>query len=505
MKDKTNLKKHNKILIIAGDILVLFLLFLAVFLILIEHWAFSTWNNLAMEEIVYELTNPIGGTADEIMNGFYFQVLIPSLGITAAVGIAIIWISRHIPLKRIFAAASVCMIAGAVTVGWRTLDISTWLQERKTESYYIAENYVNPEKVSITFPGKKRNLIYIFLESMEMTYSDEEDGGAFAQNYIPELTELANEYEDFSGDSQTLNGGISTTGTSWTIAAMFAQTSGLPLKVDVDTNSYTFDHYFPKMTALGDILEQQGYNQTFLLGSPATFASRDVYFTDHGSYHIEDYDYMIENGRIPEGYKVWWGYEDRKLFQFAKEDLENLGNSDQPFNYTILTVDTHFPDGYVCDLCRDDFGDNQYANVIACSSRQVSDFVNWVQQQSWYENTTIVICGDHPTMDGDFCKNVPSSYQRKTYTCYINAAVTPEDPGRTRTFSVLDDFPTTLAALGVEIEGDRLGLGTNLFSSKDTLLERDGLDKVNSELRRNSRFMQELSDIDQDDLEEEDQ
>lgn len=128
--------------------------------------------------------------------------------------------------------------------------------------------------------------------------------------------------------------------------------------------------------------------------------------------------------------------------------------------------------------------------------------MEWVQEQSWYENTTIVICGDHPTMDGDFCQDVPSSYMRKTYICYINAAVTQENPERTRTFSVLDDFPTTIAALGAEIEGDRLGLGINLFSSEDTLIERDGLDKVNSEFRKNSRFMQELSDISQADLEE---
>ena len=36
---------------------------------------------------------------------------------------------------------------------------------------------------------------------------------------------------------------------------------------------------------------------------------------------------------------------------------------------------------------------------------------------------------------------------------------------KNRDFSTLDFFPTTLASLGVQIEGDRLGLGTNLFSN----------------------------------------
>ena len=35
-------------------------------------------------------------------------------------------------------------------------------------------------------------------------------------------------------------------------------------------------------------------------------------------------------------------------------------------------------------------------------------------------------------------------------------------------------FPTLLASIGVKIEGDRLGLGTNLFSGKPTLFEQNG-------------------------------
>ena len=33
----------------------------------------------------------------------------------------------------------------------------------------------------------------------------------------------------------------------------------------------------------------------------------------------------------------------------------------------------------------------------------------------------------------------------------------------------MDMFPTILASLGAQIEGDRLGIGTNLFSNKTML------------------------------------
>lgn len=36
----------------------------------------------------------------------------------------------------------------------------------------------------------------------------------------------------------------------------------------------------------------------------------------------------------------------------------------------MLMVDTHFTDGYVCDLCEDTY-EAQYSNVIECSNRHM--------------------------------------------------------------------------------------------------------------------------------------
>lgn len=57
-----------------------------------------------------------------------------------------------------------------------------------------------------------------------------------------------------------------------------------------------------------------------------------------------------------------------KMFTFAKEKLLSLSQGEEPFHLTMLTVDTHFEDGYVCESCTEEFGDNQYANVIAVSA-----------------------------------------------------------------------------------------------------------------------------------------
>ena len=52
----------------------------------------------------------------------------------------------------------------------------------------------------------------------------------------------------------------------------------------------------------------------------------------------------------------------------------------------------------------------------------------------------------------------------------------------------MDMFPTTLAAIGCTIEGDRLGLGTNLFSEKPTLAEEKGLDYLNEQIAKRSVY-----------------
>jgi phosphoglycerol transferase len=60
-----------------------------------------------------------------------------------------------------------------------------------------------------------------------------------------------------------------------------------------------------------------------------------------------------------------------------------------------------------------------------------------------------------------------------------------------RTWAPFDMFPTTLASIGVTFNGNRLALGTNMFSGEKTLLETDGFSKVNEELSNRSKFYNE--------------
>ena len=228
-----------------------------------------------------------------------------------------------------------------------------------------------------------------------------------------------------------------------------------------------------------------------MFGADADFGGLTAYFKTHGNFNIMDYKYAKESGAIPKDYNVWWGYEDEKLFAFAKEELTRLSNTGKPFNFTMETADTHRPDGYLEEGTPTPYP-NQYANVVAHSSTQVYDFVRWIQQQPFYENTTVVIIGDHISMESNFFKfyGFPKDYRRSQYNVILNPApgVATRDPQILiqRDYANFDMFPTILSSLGITFDGSRLGVGTDLFSGEKTLFEEKGFQYANRELMKRS-------------------
>lgn len=469
-------------------------------------WLANKYDHVSIDQFIYQMKSPATGAERSLLNSALVRVVLFGVLLTGAQIVLYLMMSGYFSkqfkdskkyvkfcthkvcrfITRKALPIAMCLLLVSACFFTFSLDVIGYVDSITTDSDLIERHYVDPYSVQLDFPETKRNLIYIFLESMEVTFSDTQAGGPIQSDYIEELTELARENINFSNDSG-VGGALSYTGTTWTAAAMVTQTSGMIVQVPLTAETYGGENeYMPGLVSIGEVLANAGYNQTLLVGSDAAFAGRDSYFAEHGNYHIVDTNSLKADGRLPEDYDEWWGYEDEKLFQFAKEEITELAKSDKPFNFTMLTCDTHFPDGYVCRLCQQDY-EEQYPNVLRCSARQVKSFIEWIQAQDFYKNTTIVLCGDHLTMDPNFLKDVNKEYIRTIYNCFINAPTDPVNE-KNRQFGTFDMFPTTLASIGVAIEGDRLGLGTNLFSDKETLTERYSFTILNAELQKNSDF-----------------
>ena len=472
-------------------LLIGFLLFFA------ARWYVSTYGNTGFDSILFTLTSDLGGVESDLVLSFLLKAALPAVVCAGAAAVAIFYQpkkrrGKYYPLSN-GTAGTVTTVVCLVLVGYAAVasGLHLYVYDMFHETAIYEESYVDPDTVEITFPEEKRNLIYIFLESMETTYFSEKEGGASYTNLIPELYALAEENINFS-QHEGVGGFRSVSGTTWTIGAMVGHTSGIPLKTPDDVkdwqNGYGTEGVFlPGVTSIMDILHDNGYYQSLMVGSVASFGGRKVYYQTHGADAIYELSTARKDGIVPGDYFEWWGIEDKYLFQYAKQELLEIARQDQPFAFTMLTVDTHHIGGYKCTYC-EEVHEEQYANVMSCSSRQVAEFVAWIQEQDFYENTTIVICGDHPSMDnGYFKRNVDELYTRRIYNCFINAAAEAEK-SKNREFTSLDMFPTTLAAMGCEIEGNRLGLGTNLFSGEKTLAEEMSFSRFDRKIAQKSEF-----------------
>ncbi len=455
-------------------------------------WYMDTFE-MDFEELLYTVLSPVGGTGQstvaDILSACLVPVLLLGLGYF---GVSVLlWgggRARHV-LRVIGAVLCIVGLLASCVFAMFAFRIPEYLEASRGTSELYERYYVDPDTVKITdLDGKPKNLIYIYLESMETTYASKEVGGEQPEiNYIPRLTALAEENISFS-DGEGLGGFHSIAGTSWTMGALMGTTSGVPFSLAVfggsSHNSLGKDGNFVNgLTALGDILETMGYRQEFLCGSDIRFAGRDTYFTQHGNYEIFDY-YSAYNAGYVDDF-VFWGLPDHVLYDIARAELTKLSSEDGPFNFTMLTVDTHHVGGYVCEVCGSEY-ETGLENVVSCADAQLGEFIDWCREQDFYEDTVIIVTGDHPRMDSQLVKN-SDILDRTIYNCYINSESDPKET-RNRVFTSLDLFPTTLAAMGYAIEGERLGLGTNLFSAMPTLAERQGYAWLEDQVSKRSDY-----------------
>lgn len=474
-----------------GLILLFVFLFLSIVILFADRWYIRTYGRINFDSILFTLTADLRGTSSTLMLQYILQGLLPAILVSGALIALALFLLAKKRVKRWVVMTAVSLVSvAAIVFSAFDAQLVQYLIYSSSDYPLYEQYYRDPKQTDITFPDRKRNLVYIVLESMETSFLSKEQGGGVEQNLIPELYELARNNTNFS-QNEGVGGFRPATGATWSIGSLVSQTSGVPLVPMVEQNETSEDRQFlPGLTTMMDILHENGYYQAFMLGSSAAFADTGLYYEVHGVDRIYDIYTARADGVVPSDYwDGWWGMEDYHLFDYARQELTRIAAQDQPFAFTLMTIDTHHVAGNPCPYCGSEYQE-QYDNVISCSSRQTAAFLQWLQEQPYYEDTAVVIVGDHCSMDkGYFDRNVDKDYVRRIYNCFINSSAHTTG-SKNREFTALDLFPTTLAAMGCTIEGDRLGLGTNLFSGLPTLAEQWGYANLNARLHSNKSYYQ---------------
>jgi len=470
-------------------------------LLLLTLWLFSLiwlkkeFGAVSLEQLMFFAQMPILESNPEVIKTFIVKVLLRSIGITSAICIVLFYFWRR---KRNFFRNSCCFLAGGyfliLAVSWFYLQVSDYLRRNSTGEVgtFYEENYVFPETVTIGEPEEKQNLILIYVESMEVTYSDV---NIFGEDYIAPLTQL-------SKDNLTLGRFEQMNYVGHTIAGIVGTQAGIPLmsnsSIISDGNKYSHIPVFlPKAYSLGQILEKQGYKNFYFSGSSIRFAGTDTFFRSHGfsentwgrdELYKSEFLNEEERGGFSKKEKNWGAY-DADLYQIFRKKIKNYAEQGKLFFAVMSTIDTHGPEGakgpnVIAGKTGHPFGD-----ILYCSAEEVVSFVEWVQAQPFGEKTTIVIIGDHLAMKNPLSEKLQKG-ERKIYHTLINSRKSV--PNVNRQFSHFDLFPTMLESIGFEVEGHRLGLGTSLFSEEKTLLEKLGKEQLNQELGKRSELYLDL-------------
>lgn len=467
----------------AKKILLYILTVIPALLICMMFWLTRQFANPTIEEIMFCMTTSISGTDINTIFKFTTIVIVPIILYTVIFFLIFKFLKEE-KKKKIYRI--ILFIFGIVEIitlcfyAQKKLDIIGYIVDKNNDSTFIKDNYVNVDYNELKEPIKKNNLIVIYLESMESTFASVKKGGQYKKNYIPNLTKIAEENTFFS-DSDKLGGARTLNGLTWTTAGLLATTGGINIKTKIsNVNSLTYS--YSNILALGDILDKSGYNMMFSLGSSSAFGGISSYLSAHGNYKIHDYDYYKKNKQFKAKDAVGWGLKDQKLYDIARDEITALSQEDKPFYYSLMTIDTHAPEGHCSSDCSNKC--NDYFGSIECADERINNFIKWLKKQDYYENTTIVILGDHLSMSTSVKANIET---RRIYNAFINPVVEAKNTTN-RIFTSMDIYPTILASIGYELPDNRIALGTNLFSDKKTLAEEYGYNDFYNEMNATSSF-----------------
>lgn len=316
----------------------------------------------------------------------------------------------------------------------------------------FAAYYKEPSK---TIPDPKLNLVYIYGESLERTYFDNE---AFP-DLTPELGALKNEGLDFSHTQQL-------PGTDYTIAGMVASQCGIPLFAPFEGNaSASVSSFFPQNICLGDILKNSGYQNYFVQGANLRFAGKDVFLKSHGFDHLYGSEELKSVVADPH-YRNDWGFYDDTVLDEAWKKFEELSRSGQRFSLFTLTVDTHHPDGFISRTCnrkKYDFDGkpNQSFSAVSCSQENIATFINKIKASPWFKDTVIVVSSDHLAMNNTAWKYL--NKQDRNNLFFVIRGDKPQQETLAVKRNTMDNGATVLDILG----GDNyLGLGRSSLSGQ---------------------------------------
>lgn len=342
---------------------------------------------------------------------------------------------------------------------------------------YVKGHYVAPNK-EMYGVAKGKNVIVIHLESFQQFLLDYKlkDENGVEHEVTPFLNSLYHGKDTYSFDNffNQVSAGRTSDAETMMENSLFGLSEGSLFIKHGSENTFQ---------AAPNILNQtQGYSSAVFHGNIGSFWNRNETYKQFG------YDYFFDSS--------YYDVNDENSFQyglmdkpFLSQSVQYLEHMQQPFYAKFITVSNHYP---YDDLKGDDVGFpvadtpddtiNNYFSTANYLDTALQEFFDYLKASGLYDNSMIVIYGDHYGISNSRNKNLAelvgkdsdswndndnAQMQRVPFMIHI--------PGTTNGYidhtygGEIDALPTILHTLGVDTS-KYLQLGQDLFSTDNQQL-----------------------------------
>ena len=362
---------------------------------------------------------------------------------------------------------------------------------------YAYDRLLNPDRGGINLreayvptalapaPETPKNLIIIYLESMEATYAQPAFGSIFE------------DLNRISEQGLRINGVAQIQDTGWTMAALVASQCGVPLLsygLVMKNRMKNIKSFLPSADCLATQLSERGYGTRYIGGAPLNFAGKGTFLKTHGYQRAIGLEDIPDDKRGEVGE---WGIYDDRLFELALEELDSLASADAPYLLSILTLGAHFPAGYPAPSCYETIANAAQMDSsllsVACTARLTRDFLREAEARGYLADTVVVLMSDHLSQKNTQTAQL-NRYTRENFLLLLGPDNAPDIAPDviTKRAAMIDVYPTLLDSLGLLPATDKAALGTSLLGAEPTLLEAHGEDALNLAIRADRDLREQL-------------
>ena len=336
---------------------------------------------------------------------------------------------------------------------------------------YIKSNQIdsNHEMFSL---AQNQNIIVISLESLQEFVIGLEING---EEVTPFLNEFIKECYYFDNFYQQTAQGKTSDAEFITENSLYAADRGAAFFAKSD------NHY----ESLASILNNQGYYTAVFHANEKEFWNRDEMYQSLGFdkfYDETSYNLTEENS-------FGWGLTDESFF---KQTLDYLKKLSSPFYAKLLTLTNHYPfelpEQYQYNSLGETSSDivNQYITTVRYLDEALKTFITDLKESGLYENTIIVMYGDHYGISESYYEALAELLQEEKVTLnqHLNLQRVPfiihlpnQKEGRiiSTVSGQIDMKPTLLNLIGLD-SNEYINFGQDLFATdrRGFIILRDG-------------------------------